>query len=97
MIKKLNGLPAHIDSIKMNFYKMTQSEREFKIEHMLRNEGMLGLRATRKFMRSYRLICKEWAEAKVAPLVRYYQKMKMMRLARVAAAKKGWVKRRSNT
>ena len=81
----------------MNFYKMMQSEREFKIAHMLRNEGMLGLRATRKFMRSYRLICKAWAEAKVAPLMKYAQKMKMKRLARAAAAKKGWITRRSNT
>ena len=93
----MNVLPRLIDSIKMNFYKMTQGEREFKIAHMLRNEGMLGLRATRKFMRSYRLICKAWAEAKVAPLVRYVQKMKLKRLARSVAAKKGWITRRSNT
>jgi hypothetical protein len=81
--------------IKMSFYKISQAEREFKIARMLRNEGGLGLRETRKIMKSYRILYKAWAEAKVAPLREYVEKKKMLKDARSAAAKKSWINRRS--
>ena len=79
----------------MSFYKISQAEREFKIARMFRNECGLSLRETRKIMKAYRIIYKAWAEAKVAPLREYVEKKKMLKEARSAAAKKGWITRRS--
>jgi len=66
--------------------KQMHAEREHRVALLLRESGV-GLRETRKLMRTYRLIYKAWAEAKAEPLRKYALMKKERALARSMAAK----------